>query len=348
MHFNKPFTVSIFRLTILLAIFALHSNNSFTESLTLEEISKNIFSRSQLNASALRGFFRENNVTSTTSEATPTTDEDGNDEPEISVRIVGGVAASSGEFRSFGRSAGGGGLCGCTLIHSDICLTAGHCKGAFKQVLIGGTALDGTGSEYISVIGEYRHPRFSMTTVSNDIMLVKLARKSKAPIQRLNYDTTIPKEGQALTVIGFGYTNPNAQKAASKLQKVSITMLNFKTCAKFWAAKGYKLDSRNICAGVMKGGKDSCFGDSGGPLLTKSGVQVGIVSFGIGCAMKNTPPVYTNVATFKNFIQEGICKHSSSPPSSCNKRSDTKPASTTKCPCDSTDFLCRLTQNCKT
>ena len=37
-----------------------------------------------------------------------------------------------------------------------------------------------------------------------------------------------------------------------------------------------------ICAG--KAGKDSCQGDSGGPMVDSEGKQVGIVSWGYGCA----------------------------------------------------------------
>jgi len=58
-----------------------------------------------------------------------------------------------------------------------------------------------------------------------------------------------------------------------------------------------ELTSRAVCAGVPEGGKDSCVGDSGGPLvLTKSGKQIGIVSWGVDCADKDHPGVYANVA----------------------------------------------------
>jgi len=52
-----------------------------------------------------------------------------------------------------------------------------------------------------------------------------------------------------------------------------------------------------VCAGVPEEGKDACEGDSGGALvLKKSGKQVGIVSWGHGCAEKDFPGVYANVA----------------------------------------------------
>jgi len=64
-----------------------------------------------------------------------------------------------------------------------------------------------------------------------------------------------------------------------------------------------------VCAGMPEGGKDSCSGDSGGALvIKKSGKQVGIVSWGIGCAEKDHPGVYTNVADkeINDFIESEL------------------------------------------
>ena len=76
-----------------------------------------------------------------------------------------------------------------------------------------------------------------------------------------------------------------------------------------------------LCAGEEDGGKDACNGDSGGPLLQKMSdgtlVQVGIVSFGSGCARANRPGIYTRVSTFADWIHSQICDLSSNPPSSC-------------------------------
>ena len=58
-----------------------------------------------------------------------------------------------------------------------------------------------------------------------------------------------------------------------------------------------------ICAGVPEGGKDACQGDSGGP-LTVGGQLVGIVSWGLSCALPDYPGVYSNVATLKAWITE--------------------------------------------
>ena len=46
-------------------------------------------------------------------------------------------------------------------------------------------------------------------------------------------------------------------------------------------------------------------GDSGGPAVIKpDGIQVGVVSYGIGCARKGYPGVYTNVASVRDWIKQ--------------------------------------------
>ncbi|CAG7830224.1 unnamed protein product, partial [Allacma fusca] len=59
-----------------------------------------------------------------------------------------------------------------------------------------------------------------------------------------------------------------------------------------------------ICAGEIKGGKDSCQGDSGGPLTDSQNVLVGIVSWGYGCARSGYPGVYTKVSAYEDWITE--------------------------------------------
>jgi hypothetical protein len=77
------------------------------------------------------------------------------------------------------------------------------------------------------------------------------------------------------------------------------------TCQKTYQDK--VIDHRVICAGLAEGGKDSCQGDSGGPLVTKAADgeyrQIGVVSFGRQCALKDTPGVYSRVSAFGDWLQ---------------------------------------------
>ena len=69
---------------------------------------------------------------------------------------------------------------------------------------------------------------------------------------------------------------------------------------------------------VPEGGKDSCQGDSGGPIMDSNGVQVGIVSFGIGCARPDSPGGYTRTSGFEDWLKTNICRMATTKPTNCN------------------------------
>jgi secreted trypsin-like serine protease len=65
--------------------------------------------------------------------------------------------------------------------------------------------------------------------------------------------------------------------------------------------------------------RDLMFNNIGGPLIIRgdgpeSDVQVGIVSWGIGCAY--LPGVFSRVSTGYDWIKETVCGTSSDPPGS--------------------------------
>jgi secreted trypsin-like serine protease len=68
----------------------------------------------------------------------------------------------------------------------------------------------------------------------------------------------------------------------------------------------FEVTAEQICAGHPKGGQDSCQGDSGGPLVKfdKNGCpyQVGIVSWGVQCALEDAPSVYTRISKYSAWI----------------------------------------------
>ena len=65
--------------------------------------------------------------------------------------------------------------------------------------------------------------------------------------------------------------------------------------------------------------------DSGGPLVIKGShpegqddVQVGVVSWGVGCASSSFPGVYARVSSAYEWIRTTVCDNSSTPPESFN------------------------------
>lgn len=84
---------------------------------------------------------------------------------------------------------------------------------------------------------------------------------------------------------------------------------------------GDNIEDNMMCAGVDGGGKDSCQGDSGGPLFaTDSGrwIQVGVVSWGYGCAEPNHPGVYARVSKVIDWMRETVCDDTLYPPEFCD------------------------------
>ncbi|XP_063570684.1 trypsin-3-like [Pongo abelii] len=70
-----------------------------------------------------------------------------------------------------------------------------------------------------------------------------------------------------------------------------------------------KITNSMFCVGFLEGGKDSCQGDSSGPVVSKGKLQ-GVVSWGYGCALKNRPGVYTKVYNYVDWIKDTIAANS--------------------------------------
>jgi secreted trypsin-like serine protease len=81
-------------------------------------------------------------------------------------------------------------------------------------------------------------------------------------------------------------------------------------CQTYFTAK----DNLQICnRGLPEGGKDSCSGDSGGPLFIKNTTIISaLVSYGYGCARKRVPAVNTRISAYKSWIQTTICTYNNS------------------------------------
>ncbi|XP_041939904.1 serine protease 27-like [Alosa sapidissima] len=92
------------------------------------------------------------------------------------------------------------------------------------------------------------------------------------------------------------------------LQEVQVSLVDDATCRRIYP----ETTDRMLCAGDPRGGKDSCQSDSGAPLVCvlageeRRFVQVGIVSFGQGCARVGLPGVYTHVLSYTQFIRDII------------------------------------------
>ena len=235
-------------------------------------------------------------------------------------KIIGGTAPNKGDYPFYVHAIGGNELCGGSLIHGDIVMTAAHCVKSFDtQVIVGGTNVFGTndGSEKIDIDQVLVHPDYDGNVI-NDIMLVSLKSSSSFKPLLWNKNQNLPVAGTNVTAMGFGLTQENGA-VSNTLLEVTLDVVDYSTCKAQLSNYFSSLnDNVHLCAGVAEGGKDSCNGDSGGPLIdTETGLQYGLVSFGHGCGRANTPGAYTRISTYADWIDDFICQHSASRPDSC-------------------------------
>jgi secreted trypsin-like serine protease len=223
--------------------------------------------------------------------------------------------------------------CGASFLGDKWVLTAAHCVEAINpntlKVNVGEYDLSNGAENATSIKNIYIHPDYNLETdFNNDIALIELVESIDKPAVTLATaatTTNLASMTSYATVIGWGnqvgYGPDDEQPAGSqpdKLYQVELSLMTNEQC-KNQLIKAYQdlndftylpeelgITDTMICANYADGGRGSCQGDSGGPLLvnTNEGFQqVGIVSFGGGCADGRFPGVYARVGEFNDWIK---------------------------------------------
>ncbi|XP_055584880.1 trypsin-1-like [Uranotaenia lowii] len=179
-----------------------------------------------------------------------------------------------------------------------------------------GNVLDGAYEVAIKSI--IFHPEYSCSQPYNDIALLEMSKviyfdQNVRPICVANkLDGSDLVEGKPAVVSGWGW-NRESQREGIKpdiLQRAVVDVFRNEDCEGFYrdGNRPKTIAITQLCAGKRAGGVDSCWADSGGPLVTHDEVLIGIVSTGIGCARPGFPGIYTRISEYVKWIGDVIEK----------------------------------------
>ncbi|EKX68858.1 serine protease [Streptomyces ipomoeae] len=223
-----------------------------------------------------------------------------------SAQIIGGSAQANGAYPFMAALLSKGKaspfdrqFCGGSLYSADIVMTAAHCVMGTKpkeiETVVGRTVLSNKKQGQLRNVADIViHPRYLKKQEAYDVafLILKKPVNGIAPVRIPTVGTdALIRPGAKATVIGWGNTNTDVPSFPDRLRAVDVPIVSHVECKATYPQYDKKV---NVCAGVE--GKDSCQGDSGGPLFRKLEgrvYQIGIVSYGEGCAEQGAPGVYT-------------------------------------------------------
>jgi len=137
--------------------------------------------------------------------------------------------------------------------------------------------------------------------------------RNAAPVCLPDIDDVLEAKNTTCYITGWGTTGSGGSSSSILLQ-TSVQISDQQFCN---TAYGNVISSTMICAAAP--GHDTCQGDSGGPLVCfkNEGVdengnqqgsyrQIGVTSWGRGCAMAGYPGVYARTSKFVDWIAQTV------------------------------------------
>ncbi|XP_054163688.1 trypsin-1-like, partial [Oppia nitens] len=240
------------------------------------------------------------------------------------LRIVGGFETTKWQYPwivSLNKLVAGKYVhfCGGAIIHDYHILTAAHCADNFigKEsnllIKIGFHNLNKYEGITMKVAKILIHEEWDRESNINDIAIYRTQQPIPYKLQPNlhNYQINsicLPKSDHiypsAAIVAGWGQLGKDSH-LSDKLMNIVVPQLSQELCQRQYDTLA-EVNDNMICFGGYER-HDTCYGDSGGPLMEKIDGRfqvIGIVSFGIPCAIKLYPTIYTKVSNYVDWIYD--------------------------------------------
>lgn len=230
-------------------------------------------------------------------------------DPDREGRIMGGTSVSiSSRPHQASLRSGNTHFCGGSILNNRWVLTAAHCATGRKDnsinVVVGTSTLSSGGTAYGSCKVLY-HSSFNTVQKAYDIGLIKTIASItfNANVAAINLPSAATGAGVTAVVSGWGRLVVNGP-VPNQLQALTVRTLSNTDCMFRYISAG----SANLATQIYdvkmctftQFAQGVCQGDSGSP-LTAGNAVVGIVSWGIPCAM-GVPDVHERVFSHRQWI----------------------------------------------